>query len=323
MLVDEMKWSGMKLGDYVLKEEIGRGAFSCVYQGLNPDTGARRAFKFARTFADEYERKYASRALLLVTGGTVDVRPDPVELLKNQYARLKDCPDSAFPQVDEIVFPEGYCYYRMELIDGRPLQELIDSRHSNIDARLVDIFVKLCRCLETLEAREGFDYHGDIKPDNILIVNDGVRLLDPGYFGPLKTEGGSLEDCVVTTVAYYPFLVPDDLFAVAITLWEAALHQQPFASRVSSEAIDRDTVSDRLLQHVRNREMIGQYFLTPLLVLPRPTDVRSGISSSLEEVLLKAMRLRFSEDGKRDLDPGFSSIADLKEALESLSRLNR
>ena len=318
MKVDQMGWSGMKVGRYVLGEQVGAGAFSYAYLATDPVTGKKRVLKFAKTVPPEFEVPHESKALMFGTGCMYEVAPDPVALLRAQFDKLRLHPDSTLPSVDELVEQYGYWHYRMEYIEGKTLRQLLHQQLQLSHKQLLEIFAKLCTAMEDLLERGTFMYHGDLKPDNVMIDNQGVRLLDPGYFGPMQTEYGMVDPCIITTPHYYPTMTADDMMAVGLMMWETFCHQHPLATRASTDTMDRSMISDELYQWARGKELVGQFYASPLLCVLLPAEVDEGISFELEAVLLKAVHLKVRKDGLRDFDRGYENFAEMRGAIEAL-----
>ena len=175
-------------------------------------------FKVAKPW-DQVPRNFDGEPLVteakaIEEGAVHNVTPDTMQLLYDQGMLIKSWNSPSFATINEIVRESNFCYLRMDYIEGKTFRQLLDE--NGISKSLL---LELLNVLAGLKQLPGYQYHGDIKPENIMVANDGkVTLLDPAYYGSLHCLEGLNYDCLVTTIAYYPILKPDDLFAVGISL---------------------------------------------------------------------------------------------------------
>ncbi|MFG0316697.1 MAG: serine/threonine-protein kinase, partial [Planctomycetota bacterium JB042] len=89
--------------------------------------------------------------------------------------------------------PDGTPYLVMEYVDGRPLDRYCEERGLGLDERL-ELFQRVLSAV--VHAHERGVIHRDLKPNNILVRDDGApRLLDFGISrpaDPTSTPGGPL-----------------------------------------------------------------------------------------------------------------------------------
>jgi len=189
-----------------------------------------------------------------------------------------------------------------------------------------EILIDLALCLDRLANTENFRFHGDLKPENIMVTPSGVVLVDPGYFGAIEVFKSNtkqlLTNCAITSTRYYPYLVPDDLFALGLISWEIACRQHPLAEKAVVSQFDRHKISHDFLELVQKEEDEGRFFLSSILGIRRPTELRPGIPFEVEEFLLKCLRINFDADGKLRLAKGFHTVAEYAAALSGLARKN-
>ena len=159
-----------------------------------------------------------------------------------------------------------------------------------------------------------------------MVTPSGMVLIDPGHFGAIETYNGqikqSLTNCSITSAIYYPFLSPDDVFALGLMTWEIACREHPLFEHAVSDKFDRRTIGDELWNFVRAEEDCGRFFFSSILGLRLPSLVRPGIPPELEEFLLKCLRVKFEPGGKINREKGFSSVGEYATALSTLVRKN-
>jgi serine/threonine protein kinase len=200
----------------------------------------------------------------------------------------------------------------MEYIEGQTLHQLMRSGPVPLN-----VFLNIARALDKLLRDTTFGYHGDLKPENIIIAKDGtIKFIDPGYFGKLKDEGGNMVDATITTPIYYPLMKPDDVFALGLIIWESTFANHPLMAKVSSDELDCEGIGEDLLQHIRGLEMTGNYNLSAILTLKNVDAGTPDMPPEVRSFLLKCLRLRSGT--ALSLDTGFQSPSQLAGALISL-----
>jgi serine/threonine protein kinase len=326
---------------YNLESLLGDGTFSWVYKAIRDDEAVvsnRRgdaciadsqltAVKIAKPSGyivhPALEQWTASQCLRFTTGGVMGAIPDAEQLLAFQSLKIQAAADGALPAIHKFVMTDDNCYCRMELITGRSLRQAMSERDVPLKS-----MAELLMVMQRLSENPQFGYHGDLKPENVFLTEAGIRIIDPGYFGPLDCLDGTADACVVTTPAYYPMLKADDLLAIGIMLWEVICGVHPLVN-VGSEM----TAGETVVNLVRQKEHVGQYFLTPLLRIQppsagqaspywsagaRPGTASNGLAVGLEQFLLKALRLKITAQDKFELDEGFDTFASMAQALREL-----
>lgn len=313
-----LSWLGLEIEEARIERILGEGGFSVVYQAVA--SGKELAFKVARTEVrtgiEPQTGCFNTLALAPVSSGIAEIAPQPNQVLSCQYAGLKalDAPGIIKPlSANEV---SGIFYYQMPVLSGPSMRKEMREKRAEI-AQLQDI-ARIC----AVAARQD-TYHGDLKPENIILTDEGPVLIDPGYFGPLVVSGVRVQQCLITTPSYYPLYCPDDLLALGIMLWEMVLGKQPFSSNSFSGDSDLDHCGTRLIEFVQDQEKVGRYAYSPVLDLKAPAEIRSGINSRQEECLLKGLRLERSSSGKLDIGEGFGSFSEFADAIEMLKDIGK
>jgi tetratricopeptide (TPR) repeat protein len=104
--------------------------------------------------------------------------------------------------LDGGVTADGELYLAMEYVDGVPIHRFCQERQLPEDQR-IRLFLRVCEAVQF--AHQNFVVHRDLKPDNILVAEDGTpRLLD---FGTAKMLSPSpdRQDSQLTRDGYLSF----------------------------------------------------------------------------------------------------------------------
>jgi serine/threonine protein kinase len=321
----KLSWVGLSVGDYVIKELLGEGSYSWVFRALHQDGATAKAIKVAKPPEAVAEGGPTScvptNALAISDDALTEFVPDTELLLCLQAKKLQEIDDPRMMAVEEMSQRPGGCYYRMPVVTGTTLRQYMNSGPVPIDV-LLDIALGL----DSLMENEAFGYHGDLKPENIMITPGGVVLIDPGYFGSMDVVKGhekkSFPHCAVTTPMYYPRIEPDDLLALGLIMWELALRDHPLAKRFHSKDFDRKHYSDELWNQIIALEASGKHHLAGILSIKQPSQLRPGLPLEVEEVLLKALGLQFEFDGTLNIARRFKGFSELAAALARLLSKN-
>ena len=178
--------------------------------------------------------------------------------------------------------------------------------------KLYELLLKL-RCSK-------LEYHGDIKPQNIIITSKGLRLIDPGYFGALPCREGMIPNAVITTPAYYPCLEPDDAFAAGAILWELCLGRHPLRFSRAEDGQQQLSSGVQLKQKLKMQELSGRYFYSSICDLLLPQVLDPAISNDLQRLLLSAIGLEYSGKNALELElaPAIPTPQEVLEQIKSV-----
>lgn len=213
-------WAGRAVGPWKLVREIGRGGMGTVYlaERAEGDFEQRAALKLIRPGMDSeqiLDRFRGERQIL-------------ARLQHPDIARL----------LDGGLTDEGRPYFAMEYVEGLPIHRYCDEHRLDVDERL-RLFLKVCGAVTY--AHRSLVVHRDLKPDNILVTNDGdVRLLDFGIAKVLE-EGESAD---ATTRTAFRVMTPGhaspeqvrgeavgtatDVYSLGVTLYEILTGLRPY-----------------------------------------------------------------------------------------------
>jgi beta-lactam-binding protein with PASTA domain/tRNA A-37 threonylcarbamoyl transferase component Bud32 len=188
-------------------------------------------------------------------------------------------------------------YIVMEYVQGRDLKAIIVQGGPLLPERAVEIAMSICLALDAAHAR-GI-VHRDIKPQNIIVTNDGrIKVMD---FGIARTAGGSAMTQTGTIMGTAQYISPEqaqgrvadprsDLYSLGVVLFEMLTGKVPF---------DGDNPVAIAYKHVREDP------LAPSLINP-------DVSPELEAVVMKAL----SKNPENRYQTATEMRSDLERCLE-------
>jgi serine/threonine protein kinase len=121
---------------------------------------------------------------MMISGGTCRVRLSSADVLAKQAAHLSSWNDPGVVRLQEGVIREDMSYLCLEYLPGLTLRQLTRAKQASLQT-----LVEILETLDRVVARSPIKYHGDLKPENIIVTTTGAKIIDPGYFG-VKRRGG-------------------------------------------------------------------------------------------------------------------------------------
>lgn len=273
LLIQDKKMP-LKVGDYQILQELGRGGMGIVY----------------RVYHDVLAKEFALKMLLLGDRSTETM----IKRFFNEAKAIARLSHSNIIAIHHIGDDHGNPYYTMEFIPGKSLADLI--REQKIPLRLaVQITQKLAGALHY--AHEEKIIHRDIKPQNILMREEKEPVLtDFGLAKDKATEEASLtlSGTALGTPAY---MSPEqakgqvrkigplsDVYSLGAVLYEMITGFPPFRAKNQQE----------MLHRVINEEVVSPRIINNLI----PKDVENICLKALEKEPQKryASALEFQND---------------------------
>lgn len=227
---------------YRITRFLGRGGFASVYLANNEQTGSKVALKVGGISGGG---RQVTRLLEVTSKRTPEgISPDelPAEavffeprgiridlfdeqevqaMLRAEGDLLANCEHENLVSVQDRLIVDGNPVLVLDYVRGKTLREKIRS----LEGIHLNWFLAIVRALSSVKAAGTMDYHGDLKPENVIVKPSGkVVLLDPAMRLP--------ERAVVTTTPHYnPLLLTDskaDVMAIGIMIYEILTGTLPF-----------------------------------------------------------------------------------------------
>ena len=254
------KYRGMMLdGMYELVELIGSGGMAVVYKAMCHRLNRYVAVKIMRPELAKNE-KFRRR-----------FQTESQAIAKLSHPNIVGVYDVS--RTDHIE------YIVMELIDGITLKQYLQD-HGPIDApQAVDFSLQIARALSHAHGK-GI-VHRDIKPQNILVVEDGVIKVADFGIANLQSEVPDVENEAIGSVHYIspeqarglPVDGRSDIYSLGIVMYEMLSGKLPF------DGDDDRTVA---LKH--------------LSAVPTPLrEITPSVPEALEKIVMKAMNASLDE----------------------------
>ncbi len=158
-----------QIGKFTISERIGRGTYSRVYRAVDPQ-GRPVAIKLSTTATEQEHLSDFQRDL--VAAASV-LHPNLVS-------------------VHDLAFEDEFPYVVMELVEGRDLGKLIQTKANISLGERMRVMLQVGEALKSAHERGVF--HLDVRPSKIMLADDGAaKLLDLGL-GRLSYDESRVTD---------------------------------------------------------------------------------------------------------------------------------
>ena len=286
----EDHWIGRRIGAYELVARIGRGGMGDVYRARRADAQFDKevAIKLVRAGydTDSIIRHFRYERQILAS------------LESPNIARLYDGGTTE----------EGVPYLIEELIEGVPVDRYCDERGLGLTAR-IDLFRQVCAAVQYAHQRSVI--HRDIKPNNILVTNDGVpKLIDFGIAKILdQTAQPAATQLRAMTLDYASpeqvrgevITTSTDVYSLGVVLYQLLTGRMPYAGAMTAahdlaRAIcetDPGKPSAAVLkprEPRRNRAAPGEPAEEAHLPYATPVKLHEQLRGDLDNIVLTALR---------------------------------
>jgi serine/threonine protein kinase len=295
---------GTVLGSYVVIDEIARGGMGIVYRANQKGMNRVVALKVL-----------PAQAL------------DDEELVLRFIREARAAAELNHPNVVRIydIGRDGpFVWFSMEYVEGRSLKAWIEKEGKLPPKKALDVAIACAHALEAAEAKK--IVHRDVKPDNLLVTEDGtVKLADLGlvrHASQKKTQATLTRagDLLGTPAYMSPEQAREshgadnrsDLWSLGATLYHALFGVPPFVAPTVM-----DTISRVLNEEVRFPPEID------LLPISLRTALRKLLTRSIEdryqtasEVVKALERARGDVEQRRASQRHPSSSSERRLALQ-------
>ena len=241
-------------GRYEIIEEVGKGGMAIVYKAKCRLLNRFVAVKVLKEdFKDdkEFVRRF-------------NIEAQAAARIQNPHV----------VSVFDVGCEDGLYYIVMEYVEGITLKQYIDKKKVIPWKEAVGYTIQISEGLE--EAHKNSVIHRDIKPQNIIMANDGILKVTD--FGIARATSQSTMTMAKSTIGTAHYLSPEqarggytdertDIYSLGIVLYEMLTGKLPFNDE-SPVAI--------AIKHIQEKPK-------------RPTELNPEIPLSVEQIVLKAI----------------------------------
>ncbi len=242
-------------GRYEIKEIIGVGGMSVVYKAydnIDDRIVAIKILKDEYLSNEEFKRRF-----------------------KNESKAIAVLSHPNIVRVYNVSFGDRIQYIVMEYVDGITLKEYIEQQGVINWKETVHFMGQILAALQ--HAHDKGIVHQDIKPQNILLLQDGtIKVTDFGIARFSRADSNTTSDKAIGSVHY---ISPEqargevtdekaDIYSVGVVMYEMLTGQLPFQSD--------NAVSVAIMQLQRDAK--------------RPREIVSTIPLGLEQITMRAMQ---------------------------------
>ena len=249
-----MIMKGQKINDrYQIIRTIGEGGMANVYLAYDTILDRNVAVKILRGDLAEDEkfvRKFQREA---ISSSSLS-HPNIVEMY-------------------DVGEDDGRYFIVMEYVEGITLKSLIKRRGNLTLSEVIDIMMQLTSGIAC--AHDSYIIHRDIKPQNVLILDDGrVKITDFGIAMALNSNELTQTNSVMGSVHYLPpeqangtgATVKSDIYSLGILMYELVTGKLPFKGESAVEIAIKQMKEP----------------------IPSITEENPNIPQSVENIILKA-----------------------------------
>ena len=269
---------GQMINDrYEIIRSIGEGGMANVYLALDTILDRRVAVKILRGDLAEDE-KFVRR-------------------FQREAISASSLNDPNIVEVYDVGEDDGKYFIVMEYVQGLTLKQLIKKRGSLTLPEVQDIMLQLTSAVA--HAHESYIIHRDIKPQNVIILEDGrVKIMDFGIAVALNAGEFTQTNSVMGTVYYIPpeqanggaATTKSDIYSLGILMYELVTGHVPFKG---------DNPVEVAIKHMNEP-------------IPGICEYDPEMPQSIENIILKAA----AKNPKNRYDSAWDMHEDLETALD-------
>ena len=227
-------------GKFEIVRYISSGGFGCTYEARH--TLFKKTVAIKEFFVKDFCNRDELGAVVVATQGKVELINKLRVKFIDEAVALYELQHPNIVRVTDVFEENGTAYYVMDYIDGCPLAGLISQKGALSENEALGYIHQVADALQYVHSKNRL--HLDIKPQNIMIDNEGKAILID--FGVSKqydeVNGENTSTLIGSTPGYAPieqignnvvdFRPATDIYALAATLYKALSGVTPLAANL-------------------------------------------------------------------------------------------
>ena len=231
-----------KLGKYLIRRELGKGAMGVVYEGFDPIIERVVAIKTIlpqQLSADEAQGVLARFKREAQAAGRLN-HPHIVGIYDYGEVVAEDDHTMVAPPAGQPVDDKRVAYIAMEFVKGRELRDYFEANERFALSEVQRIMAEILSALA--HAHANGVVHRDMKPANLIVLDDGtVKVAD---FGIARVEKSELTQAG-TVMGTPSYMSPEqfmgqtvdgrsDIFSCGVILYQFLTGEKPFTGNTTT-----------------------------------------------------------------------------------------
>lgn len=263
---------------YDVIKELGKGGMGEVYLAKDKKLGRKVAIKLLK-LSDLIDK---------------DLREEIIARFKKEARAIAQLSHPNIVGMHELCEENGNHFMIMEYLEGRSLGKCIEDDGLLPIDKCVDISIKMCRALNYIHTQS--IVHRDIKPDNIILVNDDMPKLTD--FGIAQTETDELrltqDGAILGSVMY---ISPEqlknsktvdnrtDIYSYGVSFYQMLTGKLPYDGETVGEVVSKILSQNPVLPRTYNKNVPYELEAIIMKSINKDRDKRYKTAEEMEKDL--------------------------------------
>ena len=263
-----MKIRGKKILEYKIIKSLGKEGNVFLYSAI--DQKKQKSVNLKTLDLNDIERSNLKQV---------------IENIENRIETIKKFDNSNIQKILDFGMKDDKYFVVSEMVEGNTLADLMDKIKNLPLTKILDLALNLC--LIVIYSHNKSILHQDIRPGNIIIDIDNVRLIN---FAIYRSENQSQSFYLAPEIIIgsSEYNIKSEIYSLGIIMYQMFTGKLPFEGKSHADIINK----------ILNQD------------IPSMNTYKSSIPDALDRIILKAL--------KRRSDQRYDSVQELYSALNDI-----